>query len=255
MEASVKAAALGEPSYVWGFGQERRLELIRRYAPLEGRRILDVGCGIGTYVARLRELSPHVYGLDVDRQRVLRGSRRVPNLLVAVSEALPFLDNLLDVVIFNEVLEHVRDERATLREALRVVKPGGKVVIYAPNRLFPFETHGVFLGRRYIFGNIPLVGYLPGILRRRLVPHARGYLRRDLAALQRGLPARLLARRYVFPGFDKTASRSGPLAALLRRLCYALEGTPLALFGISHFVVLEKDGAGPEPGADRRGEG
>ena len=45
-----KAIRLGHPSYVWGFGQERRLDLIRRYATLEGRRILDVGCGLGTYV-------------------------------------------------------------------------------------------------------------------------------------------------------------------------------------------------------------
>ena len=52
---SADAARLGEPSYVWRSGQERRLQLIRRYIPLEGRRILDVGCGIGTYVRRFRD--------------------------------------------------------------------------------------------------------------------------------------------------------------------------------------------------------
>ncbi len=67
------------------------------------------------------------------------------------------------------------NDRDTLREALRVTKPGGKVIIFAPNRFYPFETHGVYLGKRYVFGNIPLVNYLPDPIRNRLVPHARAY--------------------------------------------------------------------------------
>jgi 2-polyprenyl-3-methyl-5-hydroxy-6-metoxy-1,4-benzoquinol methylase len=54
IKAPERVVALGHPSYVWRSGQDRRLALVRRYAPLEGRRILDVGCGIGTYVGRLR---------------------------------------------------------------------------------------------------------------------------------------------------------------------------------------------------------
>lgn len=42
-----QAARRGNPSFVWRAGQERRLALVRRYAPLEGRRVLDVGCGLG----------------------------------------------------------------------------------------------------------------------------------------------------------------------------------------------------------------
>ena len=232
--------SLGRPSYVWGFGQERRLSILRRYTTLEGRRLLDVGCGIGTYVRRLMELSHEVYGVDVDEERVRRGSREVPNLALAVAENLPFADNVFDFILLNEVLEHVRDERATLREALRVAKPGGRVAVYTPNRLFPFETHGILLGRRHLFGNVPFVNYLPGPLRRRLAPHVRAYSARDLLALHKGLPARLVAHSYVFPGFDKTAGRSRLLASLLRHLCYALENTPLAIFGLSHLMILEK---------------
>ncbi len=43
-----KAITLGHPSYVWRAGQERRLNLMRGYVPLEGKTILDVGSGIGT---------------------------------------------------------------------------------------------------------------------------------------------------------------------------------------------------------------
>ena len=72
-----KAIRLGHPSYVWGFGQERRLDLIRRYATLEGRRILDVGCGLGTYVQAFRRFSQDVYGIDIDADKLVEGSREL----------------------------------------------------------------------------------------------------------------------------------------------------------------------------------
>ena len=45
------------------------------------------------------------------------------------------------------------------------LKPGGTIVAFAPNRLYPFETHGAYFGGRYVFGNIPLVNWLPDPLR------------------------------------------------------------------------------------------
>jgi SAM-dependent methyltransferase len=237
-----QVAGLGQPSYVWRFGLERRLSLIRRYVPLEGRRMLDIGCGVGTFVRRLGELSTQVYGVDIDRERVRRGAQAVSGLAVAVSENLPFRDGAFDVVLLHEVLEHVRDDALTLREACRVTRAGGKVVIFCPNRLFPFETHGMFLGKRYVFGNIPLVNYLPDPLRRRLVPHVRAYTRGGLRRLVARLPARIVAHTWVWPGFDNLAARSGLASAVLRRVLYPLEATPLRIFGLSHFVVLEREG-------------
>ena len=129
---SADAARLGEPSYVWRSGQERRLQLIRRYVPLEDRRILDVGCGIGTYVRRFRDFSPRVYGLDVSAERLAQAG--LPNLVAAEGENLPFADASFDVLVFNEVIEHVRDDRQAIRDALRVLRDGGHVVIYAPKQ-------------------------------------------------------------------------------------------------------------------------
>ncbi len=245
-----KAAALGCPSYVWRSGQERRFDLIRHFVPLEGACVLDVGCGIGAYIRRIRQLSPRVYGVDIDEQRVRRGSTDLPNLLLAAGEHLPFADGTFDAVLLNEVIEHVRDDAATLREACRVARPGGAVVIFAPNRLYLFETHGVYLGKRYVFGNIPFVHYLPGFLRRRLVPHVRSYLTRDLRRVTVGLDARWLEHCVIYPGFDNIASRSKLLAKILRSVLYALERTPLQVWGLSHFLVLEKRGRTVEEGAD-----
>ncbi|MEX1255218.1 MAG: class I SAM-dependent methyltransferase [Dehalococcoidia bacterium] len=233
---SREQVALGNPSFVWRSGQDRRLNLIRRYATLEGARILDIGCGIGTYVRKFQEFSDRVYGIDIDAARVRRGE--TGSLALAVSERLPFTTDSLDLVLLNEVIEHVRDDALTLREACRVVRPGGHVVIYAPNRLYPFETHGVYLGKRYVFGNIPLVNYLPDPLRNRLVPHARAYTHRGMQRIIEGLPADVLAHTYVYPGFDNIAARRPRLGSLLQGVFHRLEATPLRAFGLSHFVVL-----------------
>jgi len=235
---SADAARLGEPSYVWRSGQERRLQLIRRYVPLEDRWILDVGCGIGTYVRRFREYSTHVYGLDVSADRL--GQAGLPNLVAADGESLPFADASFDVLVFNEVIEHVRDDRQAILDALRVLREGGHVVIYAPNRLYPFETHGIYWRGRYRFGNKFGVNYLPDFLRRRLVPHAKAYRAADIVRLWEGLPVKRVVHTYVYPGFDNVTARSARAGSALRGILYRAERTPARRFGLSHFVVLEK---------------
>ena len=237
---SDKAALLGHPSYVWRFGQERRLALIDKYAPLAGRRVLDVGCGLGLYVEQLRRFSDQVYGIDVDVERVRQGADRLANLLVAAAENPPFLSASFDVVLLHEVLEHVDDDRRVVREAARLLSPGGRMVIFAPNRMYPFETHGIYWRGRYLFGNFPLVGYLPKVLRRRLCPHVRAYSHGDLKTLLSDLGQRTVVWTQIYPGYDNLSARHPSLGSALRRLCYGLESTPLRVFGLSHLVVTER---------------
>jgi SAM-dependent methyltransferase len=225
-----KAIVLGHPSYVWRFGQERRLDLVRRHVALEGRSILDVGCGVGMYVRAFRRFS------------------ELPNLCLSAAEALPYADGVFDMVLSHEVIEHVTDDRQSLAEAVRVLRrpepatgmPGGRLVIFAPNRLYPFETHGIFWRGRYRPGNIPLVNYLPGRWRARFCPHVRAYTRRDLRRLLDGLPVRIVVRTQIFPGYDKIVARRPALGGWLRRATYFMERTPLRLLGLSHFLVLER---------------
>jgi ubiquinone/menaquinone biosynthesis C-methylase UbiE len=232
--------ALGNPSFVWRFGQDRRLNLIRQYAPLEGARILDIGCGLGVYVRRFGEFSDRVCGIDIDRKRLVEGAKTTPGLMLSASETLPFRDGAFDVVVLNEVIEHVRDDAATLAEALRVIRPGGHIAIFAPNRLYPFETHGIYLGKKFVFGNIPLINWLPDAIRHRLVPHARAYTKRGIRNTYAGLPTAVLAETYVYPGFDNIIAKHKRLGRALREVLYRAERTPLRMFGLSHFVVLEK---------------
>jgi SAM-dependent methyltransferase len=234
------AALRGLPSYVWRYGQDRRLALIDRYAPLAGRRILDVGCGIGTYVEKLRQFSDQVYGIDIEVERVLEGGQRLPNLLVAAAESPPFTPGSFDVILLHEVLEHVQDDRQVVHEAHRLLAPGGRMVIFVPNRLYPFETHGVYWRGSYRFGNFPLVNYLPHVLRQRLCPHVRAYTGADLRRLLSSLDHHIVVHTQIYPGYDNIVARHHRLGSLLRRVTYSLEKTPLRLFGLSHLLVVEK---------------
>lgn len=235
-----KAITLGHPSYVWRFGQDRRLAMIERYAPLEGRRILDAGCGLGMYVRAFRQFSQEVYGIDLDADRIAQASRELPNLQVACAEHLPFGDDVFDVVLSHEVLEHVGDDRAAAREAVRVLRPGGRLIVFVPNRLWLFETHGFYWRGEYRFGNIPLVNWLPDGLRNRLAPHVRAYTKKQLDALFDGLRVRPVVHTQVFPGYDNIVHRRPAMGRLLRSLTYTAERTPLRIMGLSHLLVVEK---------------
>lgn len=243
-EEDSKAITLGHPSYVWRFGQDRRLDLIRHYTHLHGMRILDVGCGLGTYVKKLRAFSEKVYGVDIDPDKVAQAQEELEHIHLAPAEALPFPDAYFDVVLLHEVLEHVADDRQAVCEAYRVTKVGGRMVVFVPNRLYPFETHGVYWRGEYRFGNIPLVNYLPDLLRNRLCPHVRAYTRRSLLRLFNGLPYQIVVHMQIYPGYDNIAYRHPNAAKLLRDLTYALENTPLRVFGLSHLLILEKTGLG-----------
>ena len=145
-----------------------------------------------------------------------------------------------DVTFLHEVIEHVDDDQITIGEAYRVNRPGGRIVIYAPNRLYPFETHGIYLGQRFVFGNIPFINWLPTPVRNRLVPHARAYTKRGIRRTYARIPARRVVESYVYPGFDNVVARRRRLGRVLRTVTYRAERTPLRTFGLSHFVVLEK---------------
>ena len=239
----------GRPSYSWRYGQDRRLEMVRQFVDLEDARVLDVGCGIGTYVRRFRQYSHDVHGIEVEAERVAEASVELPNIVLAVGEDLPYPDDHFDLVFSNEVIEHVADDHVTAAEMVRVTRPGGTIVAFAPNRLYPFETHGAYFGGHYVFGNIPLINWLPDPLRNRFAPHVRAYTMRGIERLFVGQPVRLVHHRAIYPGFDNISARHRRLGALLRRVLYVAEHTWLHQFGLSHFLVLRKQGRGPAEGS------
>jgi SAM-dependent methyltransferase len=241
-----KAGERGVPSLVWRAGQNRRLAMITEAA---GPRlsphswVLVDGCGVGMYVRALRQFTPHVVGLDIELARAGESYAHSPLVNVAAGEHLPYPNNWFDLVLSHEVIEHVQDDRFCLAEMARVLKPGGRAVIFCPNRLYPFETHGHYWRGRYHFGNTPLINYLPNRWRNHLAPHVRAYTTAGLRRLWAGLPVKVVVHTQIYPGYDNIVARRPALGRMLRRLTYTLEQTPLRVLGLSHVVVLEKTSA------------
>jgi SAM-dependent methyltransferase len=236
-----KAALRGEPSYVWRAGQIRRLEMITRAAGerITGR-IFENGCGVGMYAEKLSAFGGTVIGLEFDRERAVEARGRSPHIINAAGEAIPLPASIFDLILSHEVLEHVQDDRAAVREMVRVLRPGGRIALFCPNRGYPFETHGIYWRGRYKFGNIPLVNYLPRRWRDKLAPHVRVYSKRDLEIVFDGLPVRFIERTVIFGAYDNIIARFGALGRFLRALLQWLEKTPLRGLGLSHFWVVEK---------------
>lgn len=235
-----RAADRGVPSLVWRFGQDRRLDMIRQWAPLEGARVLVDGCGIGTYVHKLGGLASTVVGLDIEYARVRQGAAQSPTLHVGVCEVLPYPAASFDVVLSHEVLEHVRNDYQAAAEMVRVLRLGGRAVVFVPNRLYPFETHGHYWRGQYHFGNTPLINWLPDGVRNRLAPHVRAYTAGGLRALFADLPVTVVVHTQIYPGYDNLTARRPRVGRLARRVTYTMEHSPLAVFGLSHFLVVEK---------------
>lgn len=239
-----KAILRGHPSYVWREGQERRLQMVRRWAPLAGRRVLDVGCGLGMYTNAFGHYTPHVYGVEIEFERAQQAwtAGRVRGVAVAPGEALPFPDECFDVLFNHEVLEHVADDAQMVAEMVRVCRVGGRIVTFCPNRWYPAETHGCYWRGRFSFGNKPLINYLPDPLRDRLAPHVRAYTGRRLRRLFGEQPVRVIHHSRIYAGYDNVIARWPRLGRLLRGVSYALERTPLQIFGLSHLLVVERSG-------------
>lgn len=242
MPPSDLAALRGEPSYVWREGQERRLGMIARWSRLDGARVLVDGIGVGMYAAEIRKrYAAHVDGLDIELERAQEARASTPDALVAAAESLPYASHSFDTILSHEVIEHVQDDRAAAREMIRVLKPGGRLVLFCPNRWYPFETHGHYWRGEYHFGNTPLINYLPDALRDRLAPHVRAYSARRLRSLFAGLPARMVHHSRIYGGYDNLIARLGRPAQIVRDTLYRAEGTPLDTWGLSHLLVMERE--------------
>jgi SAM-dependent methyltransferase len=241
VQPSKMAAERGEPSYIWRAGQQRRLDLIREAAGerIKGR-LLENGCGIGLYLEHLIPLGCEVFGMEYDFGRAVEAKAKIDSVLGAAGENLPFPENSFDLILSNEVIEHVIDDQQAVQEMLRTLVQGGRLIIFCPNRWYPFETHGVYWKDKYYFGNKALVNYLPRILRDRLAPHVKVYSRRDLMKLFDGLPVRFIHRQIIYGGYDNIISRFPIMGKLIRKILYWLENTPLQILGLSHFWVVEK---------------
>jgi SAM-dependent methyltransferase len=98
-----------------------------------GGSALDVGCGVGQVVGRLTQAGFEAWGVDVSEPSIARARKFSERCLLYDGTTLPFPDARFDSVGALNVLEHVEQPEAFIKELVRVTKPGGKIVISSPN--------------------------------------------------------------------------------------------------------------------------
>jgi len=121
---------------------------IAEYIPLENKRLLDLGCGMGNVSIVGSKYSSYVVGLDILTTVLKRAKwrvdlRQIKGVYLVNGDALklPFIDETFDLVIAYDLYEHVRDNDGLLKEILRVTNKEGFLVLTTGNRLFPFDRH------------------------------------------------------------------------------------------------------------------
>jgi ubiquinone/menaquinone biosynthesis C-methylase UbiE len=130
-----------------------RAELLEKYAPFRGSKLLEIGSGVGTnLVVWIKDYGVDAYGVEpasVGFDAAFRASHILlaangidpARVIDAVGENLPFPDNSFDLVYSGNVLEHVQNPEKVLDEAIRVLKPGGVLHMEFPNFLSYYESH------------------------------------------------------------------------------------------------------------------
>lgn len=122
------------------YDMERRLSIVFDDLLSTGCRsklILDAGCGTGWFSARARQGGATVVSLDVGTRLLAQTARKCDSARVAASVCdLPFASGQFDIVISSEVIEHTPDPARAVGEMSRVLRPGGRLALTVPNRLW-----------------------------------------------------------------------------------------------------------------------
>ncbi|MBU1023315.1 class I SAM-dependent methyltransferase, partial [bacterium] len=192
----------GKPADVGDFLLERRLRLLRKYIPNLAKldRVLDYGCGNGAQTLLIAELANHIDALEISPEHYtmavenLRGIKNIKTHLYD-GDKIPFEDNSFDLIYSFEVLEHTQDERKSLIEIHRVLKPGAPLLMTVPNKWWIFETHGANLP--YLKWNrVPFFSWLPKSLHSRW-SRARIYTKSEISKLLKDTGFRIEHLGYV----------------------------------------------------------
>ncbi|GAA1988126.1 class I SAM-dependent methyltransferase [Catenulispora subtropica] len=166
----------------------RQISMLTEIVRATGRpmRILDVGCGDGAATAQAARACPghEVIGMDWSAEAVKRARSLGLTVIQGSVDApgLPLADASVDVVVFSEIIEHLIDTDAALTELLRVLRPGGTLLLSTPNLAAWFNRSLLLLGIQPLFSEVSLraIHGRPGS---EVVGHLHLFTRRALTSL------------------------------------------------------------------------
>lgn len=140
--------------YWWAQGRKELIIylLTKHLKNLGNKKILDLGCGSGALIEELRKLGAKEYGIDHSVQSIKYCSSLGLNVKKADVTGLPYKNNYFDAVVAIDSLEHVDNEDKVIKEAKRVLKRRGKLLVIVPafQRLWSSRDKRLGHKRRYI---------------------------------------------------------------------------------------------------------
>ena len=179
------------PDLLWQELEGSTVALIKKYS-LPGQRILDAGVGQGRILEHCLEMSR--YGIDISPEYLKQAGGKGISVCHSKIEDMPYVDEMFDMVVTTDVLEHVLDLHSCTKQLLRVLKPDGYLIVRVPYRedlevylredlpyefihLRNFDEHSIRLHFQKVFGcrvleTNPVAPYFQGAtrFRHRLFP-------------------------------------------------------------------------------------
>lgn len=171
--------AFDSPIFLQRYWRRKRIEIISRFAR-GSQRVLDVGCGSGRTALKI----PNCTGLDWQHNKLRWLRRRHPSLVQADGNLAPFSDNTFDCVICSLLIDQVPDNSNVIPEMLRLLKPGGTLILGTPD-----YARRLWLALEWIRRRIQSQGYKPR--------HVTRFTRDTLETQLREWNLEILACEYV----------------------------------------------------------
>ncbi|MGA3172245.1 MAG: class I SAM-dependent methyltransferase [Chthoniobacteraceae bacterium] len=251
----------------------RAHEVLCRYVNPQGKRILEIGSGYGiTLITWTKQFGLDVTGAEPEGEGfadTIGVSRRlceinsVPpeRIVVSQGERLPFADASFDIVYSCNVIDHCNDAAKFLREAMRVLKPGGILHFETPNFTSYFEGHYYVPMPPLLFGGLlpwwvkSVFGRDPAFARTLRTEINPMWLRKTIAVIAREQPAKIVSlgeevfRERLKSPFDfqhKAVQKIiGPVIGSLQRLNFGSLAANLFIMLQAHYPIyltVEKAG-------------
>lgn len=216
---------------------------ISSMSKLCGDHLLDVGCGDGSFTVPLSVNYRKVTGIDVQQDflnvfKKAVGTADKFEIINMSAEAMDFDSDSFDTIITIETIEHIPDLEKAAAEFYRVLKPGGELIITCPNRLFPFENHGMRIGKKEFHTRIPLLPYFPFLHDR--LSLARVFTVGSLDRIFRPKGFKKQKVDYIWPTFEHGGNIFSPLLRPLFGLMRRLERSGVKPFGTSILIKYIK---------------
>lgn len=134
------------------------------------KEVLEIGCGSGIISHELSKVVKHMTAVDVTDETLKEAMQRYGmsetgfQFTIGDGTNLAFQDNFFDIVVCNQIFEHVRDQKKLINEIYRVLRAGGLCYIATGNKIWPVEPHT----------KLPFLSYLPKSLADTYIRRFRG---------------------------------------------------------------------------------